>query len=105
MKARFPVLFCGLSSILKAQFFGPHAAFPPPFQWVYLIVQMVYNIKKKEASKREERNVMDKKKKYFDCLKEVIQVKKLLHSDLAILRPTLKFVTCTNYATGEATKG
>ena len=89
MKARFPVLFCGLSSILKAQFFGPHAAFPPPFQWVYLIVQMVYNIKKKEASKREERNVMDKKKKYFDCLKEVIQVKKLLHSDLAILRPTL----------------
>jgi len=59
----------------EAQFFGPHAAFPPPFQWVYLIVQMVYNIKKKEASKREERNVMDKKKKYFDCLKEVIQVK------------------------------
>ena len=48
---------------MKAQFFGPHAAFPPPFQWVYLIVQMVYNIKKKEASKREERNVMDKKKK------------------------------------------
>ena len=81
MKARFPVLFCGLSSILKAQFFGPHAAFPPPFQLVYLIVQMVYNIKKKEASKREERNVMDKKKKYFDCLKEVIQVKKLSHSD------------------------
>ena len=77
MKARFSVLFCGLSSILKAQFFGPHAAFPPPFQWVYLIVQMVYNIKKKEASKREERNVMDKKKKYFDCLKEVIQVKKI----------------------------
>ena len=66
---------------MKAQFFGPHAAFPPPFQWVYLIVQMVYNIKKKEASKREERNVMDKKKKYFDCLKEVIQVKKLSHSD------------------------
>merc|ERR1711962_876401 len=46
-----------------------------PFQWVYLIVQMVYNIEKKGASKREERNVMDKKKKYFDCLKEVIQVK------------------------------
>ena len=91
---------------MKAQFFGPHAAFPPPFQWVFLIVQMVYKIKKKGASsKREERNVMDKKKKYFDCLKEVIQVKKLLHADLAILRPTLKFVTGSNYFTGEATKG
>ena len=60
-------------SASQAQFLSSKTAVPSPFTWVYYIARAVY--RSKGGSFEPSREVLEKKKKYFQLLKKLILIK------------------------------